>query len=515
MGYSNGIISQPVSIHDVQRCVPVSIQRTNTSTGQVERRSSGDVGVLCSAVVGDTVPAMDGNGSWTVTSRIPINMWASRKPIYSPKKTPLTEDDWKGSAHTLSGFKTGGGIKKAIVTGLAYLNDAKNNSGNVSSAVWSYDNPRADGICFFRLTDFAGYYHTAAPTFSIERIYGNISNIIVPTSNSREDLGSTIGFSMKCRFTDGAVAASQLFKDCYTPSGNIQNYFYPGVIMTCAGDDKLNYVKTAANPISYYMNNTVDTVIEFQISTRLFMDKMTTLWSNKHSGDPYGSFPFSTGSMWTACLVLVSRKFDGGVDSSDSSYSGGYYTLSDSDNIIRLEYAAPTDNVYVDRKTLPLKQSKFNIIEWMKASVTIQKYTSDRTGYDCYKIRSIVVTAKMLTAETISFAVNAQISAYIGVVIVPGYSGSGGSSVQADSYINPLTFSGTIGEVQKEFVPGSTQGNSMPETTFYIQQSASSGNHNCNIRLTFVHSTKGSFIGQFSFDVSGQQPVYSKESVLL
>lgn len=75
------IISAPVSIYDLQRAVPVTLRRTNSNTGQVETVSSNDLGVLCAAVVGDTIPANDGYGSWTVISRIKINMWARFRPV--------------------------------------------------------------------------------------------------------------------------------------------------------------------------------------------------------------------------------------------------------------------------------------------------------------------------------------------------------------------------------------------------------------------------------------------------
>ena len=80
MGYANNKITAPVSIFDVKSVVPVALRRTNTSTGQIETISSSDLGVLCGASVGDTIPATDGNGSWTVLSRTEVNMWARYKP---------------------------------------------------------------------------------------------------------------------------------------------------------------------------------------------------------------------------------------------------------------------------------------------------------------------------------------------------------------------------------------------------------------------------------------------------
>lgn len=78
MAYNNGKISAPVSIHDIQQCCWVRLQRT--VSGQTQTKYSGDDGVLCGAKVGDIIPATDGNGSWTVTARGKINKWARYKP---------------------------------------------------------------------------------------------------------------------------------------------------------------------------------------------------------------------------------------------------------------------------------------------------------------------------------------------------------------------------------------------------------------------------------------------------
>jgi hypothetical protein len=211
MGYNptKQIISQPVSVYDVQQCCWVRLQRT--VSGQTQTRYSGDVGVLCCAQVGDTIPASDGLGSWTVMARGTVNMWSPRKPIYSPKVVQLTNQDWQGGAHTDPNYKTGGGIKKAIVTGTAFLNSS-GSGGALPSAIWTHDKPILDGICAFRLTDFAGYWHTIGRMFYIGTIFGNISNIIIPTSDS--DDGANLGFSMWFNVNTGQITAHELFGDC-------------------------------------------------------------------------------------------------------------------------------------------------------------------------------------------------------------------------------------------------------------------------------------------------------------
>ena len=50
-------------------------------------------------------------------------MWSPRKPIYSSKLYIASgSEDWDGRSHVLAGYKTGGGIKKAVVSGTDYLN---------------------------------------------------------------------------------------------------------------------------------------------------------------------------------------------------------------------------------------------------------------------------------------------------------------------------------------------------------------------------------------------------------
>lgn len=450
MGYNSTerLITSPVGIYDVKTCLA---------------NDSNDLATLCMA-----------NN---------INMWSARKPISNTKVTELTANDWKGLGRTLSDYKTGSGIKKKIITGSVYLQSCGSN-GLIASDIWTHDKPLL-GESAFRLTDFNTYKHNAGRSFYIGTIFGNINNIIIPSSDN--DGGMTLGFSIGLNIATYQIPSSELFGDCTA--------FYAGVIM-CAGsgNQQLHYVKTAANAMSQYIGSG-NMSISITINTRDFMNQMKADWSG--TGTPYNKYPFRKGDPWTACLVLIDRSFSGG--------DGAQHKLNGTEKIVRLEYAEPMDNVYVDRRTLPMKPSKYNTIEWMKLKVKIQRYTSDRSGFDCYKITSIIVTAKMLATDSITFSVNAVLSAVngSGIVVIPGQQGSGGVSVTVNSYIGPVTFSGTVGEVQKEFTLGSTQGNSIPETTYYISQSATSGNKLCNANFTFVNSsTSDSFSSQFSFDIS-------------
>lgn len=107
---STKVISAPVSIRDLQRCVPVSLVRTNSSTHQTERASSNDLGVLVGSQQGDTIPASDGKGNWTVQSRTPVNSWSKYKPVGKNKLDTTDElnsdKTWKNTATWWKGNNT-------------------------------------------------------------------------------------------------------------------------------------------------------------------------------------------------------------------------------------------------------------------------------------------------------------------------------------------------------------------------------------------------------------------------
>ena len=82
MSNSNGRIfatsQNGVDIDDLRMVVPVIIQAT--ISGETITRASSDVGVLCSAKVGDRIA--DENGVvWTVVSRSDVNPWARYRTI--------------------------------------------------------------------------------------------------------------------------------------------------------------------------------------------------------------------------------------------------------------------------------------------------------------------------------------------------------------------------------------------------------------------------------------------------
>lgn len=440
MAHSDGHITSPVSFADV-----------NATLGT----SHTDLFALCT----------DNN----------VNMWSAYKPIYSAKVGILTDADFSGSAHTISGYKTGGGILKVVKTGSTYKSDI-GTDGAVSNAVWTWDKPIQDGVCAARLHDYNNYYHDAARIFRITNIFGNIDYFFLPSSDSAA--GLVVAFDMS--FVSGQMTPAKLFGDCFST-------FYPAVIISSGGSDKLNYVKSAPNPISAYTGSSGVTI---KVDTRVFMNKMKSDWSAVHSGSAYANFPFRDGDKWTATLVLIDGYFDGGEND-------GSYKLGTGNNIVRLEYQSPSGDTHVDRKTLPVKQSKFTNIEWMKMTVSITKVETKK-----YKISAISVKAKMLNTNSVSFVVDANLSTPQGTVNVSGV--TSGNPVSVTNYSN-VTFSGTTGEVTKSL--------SFNETIWTIT-ATTTGNILCNGTLTFK-ATEGNFSGTFSFDVSGGSSSYSKEIRLL
>lgn len=170
MSYDKGMITKPVSIADVQKCVPVLLKRTNTSTGQVERRSSCDLGVLCSAQTGNQVTARDGKGTWVVENRVEINKWAWYKPIKYAIIGMLTEAMRKAAYYGLffrENTDAENLLKSATPTESAF------NEAASSSYEWSYLRPTGGSTSPYRLTDFVGetnnggYKHNTKPPFEI------------------------------------------------------------------------------------------------------------------------------------------------------------------------------------------------------------------------------------------------------------------------------------------------------------------------------------------------------------
>ena len=434
---STGIISPAVSIYDVQRCFGLS---------------SPDLATLI----------LNAN----------INMWSQIKPIYSTKIAQLTTAD-RSNPRTISGFKTGAGIKKWAGVYADYIVGKDINTGSVASHVWQLDRPVVDGLCAFRLTDFAGYYHFVGNVMRIYTLFGNINNIVTPSASGQQGTNIAFSFGFTNPIADGSIHPNVLFGDCID--------YYPAVILTngASGSNSYQYAKAAPSPISAYTTSPVT----ININTADFAAAIANDFQQLHSGDPYQNYPLRTGDNWTACVVLVS-----------TAPFENTHVIPSGATIVRLEYESG-----VDRRTLPIKQSKYNNIEWMKMTVKIVKVSG---GDRKYKLDSVVVTAKMLNTSSVTFAINANpLSTPQGTVACGTTTGQ---SIVVNNF-SSVTFSGTTGEVTKNL--------SFAETTWNVT-ATTAGNQLVNGRLVFHHSN-GDFNGGFSFDVSTQDPEYTISDIQL
>ena len=209
MAYDKGMITAPVSINDVLRCVPVTLKRTNSSTGQVERRSSCDLGVLCGASVGDTITSSDGKGNWTVESRVEINMWAKYKPvIYAAINTTSqlnsAKTAWKTESELGTGNKAwwrGTNGQCGLSFPMIDIGASANNSSGVITALnslktmidgklngWAYIKPSGGMASPYRLIDFLRHYKDAPnPVSGV-----SVTPQIQASSSSDWELGCTL-----------------------------------------------------------------------------------------------------------------------------------------------------------------------------------------------------------------------------------------------------------------------------------------------------------------------------------
>lgn len=153
MAVDNGLIHGNVEIADLQRVVPVTIQRSSTT------KLSGDIGTIACSVAGDSVPDDAGGSNWTVLTRVDINPMAKFKPVRNSKISKMTAADFIASKY---GF--GDNIPSF----------AANNSN--PSVTWQYLRP-VIGTHPARITDFENYYHLAAAPYAFD-VSGELDNAV-------------------------------------------------------------------------------------------------------------------------------------------------------------------------------------------------------------------------------------------------------------------------------------------------------------------------------------------------
>ena len=230
---SNKVISAPVSVEDAKQCVPVTLSRT--VSGSPQTKQSSDVGALCGAVVGQTIPATDANGPWTV-ARERINKWAKYKPVrlaeidttsqLKADKTWKTPSElpagvtpwWKGTSGNCGiTFAAFGDIETSLKAAI----DNK-------TTIWGYENANQ----FFRLIDFNEYHHEALPP-----------TYAVSASTAQLKAGSTLKIMVATSIDDGY---SVRFSDI----GSFNNYYHTAAIFDGSGNLKL--IHSAPKTVGQY-----------------------------------------------------------------------------------------------------------------------------------------------------------------------------------------------------------------------------------------------------------------------
>ena len=151
MAVENSLIVGNVEVADLQRLVPVIIQRSTV------RKSSGDIGVLAGSGIGDSVTDDEGGADWTVANRVDINPMSKYKPVRFNKIRPLSESEFSSIRYGLRPKGTGG----------AYATFSSNLIN--PNVAWIYDKPRGSAYNEpYRINDFYHYFHRASPPFLFE-----------------------------------------------------------------------------------------------------------------------------------------------------------------------------------------------------------------------------------------------------------------------------------------------------------------------------------------------------------
>ena len=171
MSYDNGMISKPVSIRDVQRCLG---------------SSSGDLGTLC--------------------VRDNINKWAWFKPIRTSNIGLLNESMRQSARYGLY-FRENTDAEN-LLKGTVTINETNFNKAASSNYEWSYIRPTGGSSSPYRLTDFVcedpslgliGYKHNTQPPYEIFGDWGVKLSTLNKVANiySVRTKGNNYGWSIE------------------------------------------------------------------------------------------------------------------------------------------------------------------------------------------------------------------------------------------------------------------------------------------------------------------------------
>lgn len=414
----------------------------------------------------------------TLSMRPNINMWSNVKPVYNSKVGELSDTD-RATARVITGFKTGGGIKKWCGTYAQYKTDM-DSQGNPTSQLWEYDKPLNDGVCAFRISDFKGYYHFVKNVLVIYNYLGNLEKIPIPSQDVQASQGQNIDFKLYTRIVDGCIRPQVLF-------GDIVNY-YPGIVMTY-GSGTYHYAKTTDKKISELWDSTdanrnFDATIRIntaEFASAIASDRRASPYSDT---DPYSHAPLRTNDYWTFCMILSSRKLTGASGAS-------YHNFASGDTIVRLEYASG-----VDRWTKQLQQNKFNVITSMKMNVRLARESTKQNGHWVYRVAFVDIIAQKATTETVTFQIGGKFNCYIGDTSIPNEGAAyNGQSLEVN--LGSVTFTGS-GQKTQTIYPN----------VYYEITGTSAGNQMINGTLTLYHATIGSFDGGWSVNAYNYDSEY-------
>lgn len=218
MSHSNGIISAPVLISDIQNVLGVS--------------GGGDLGTLCQS--GD------------------INKWAKYKPVRTPVIDTITGqwskflNSWLSSA---TWWKADGycGLSFSVVTTINSTFISNLISGNLP---WTYNRPTGGAQQPYRLQDFAGYFHDAVPP--VGQLAGAGRTIYVDSSGSGMR-------TLTLNYEAPNEGDENLILSDFTDNGTPLTQYYLGVLLYLSANKYI--IVTSVNRIG----TTGSTLIECEI----------------------------------------------------------------------------------------------------------------------------------------------------------------------------------------------------------------------------------------------------------
>lgn len=141
MSVSNGKISAPISVREVYDCLGVKPGKSNGY----------DVGYICS------------------NQHHMINMWSKKKPVHIEGALFHTTDDWWKGTDGTCGIDYTNAIATSVdnIPGKYSLIPIGGTDGltliGESTNGWNYNPPKGGAKSPYRLEDFNGYDHNAAP----------------------------------------------------------------------------------------------------------------------------------------------------------------------------------------------------------------------------------------------------------------------------------------------------------------------------------------------------------------